>query len=95
MLTLEFWPSQPHHLLVVGEETVGAGGTFQASEEDVEGLLANPEIRRPQAAAGEQESPALASVEGTDAVTPQPDDAETQTHSPGRAERSNTTDRRT
>ena len=45
MPTLEFWPAQPHHLLQAGDEIIEAGETFEASDEDVETLLANPEIR--------------------------------------------------
>lgn len=47
METLEFWPRQSHHLLQSGGQTVRAGETFEVSEEDVEELLANDEIRRP------------------------------------------------
>jgi hypothetical protein len=53
MPTIEFWPEQPHHLLQAGGETLEAGDTFEASEEDLESLLSNPELRIP--AAGERE----------------------------------------
>lgn len=45
MPTLQWWPQQPNHLLQVDGETLEAGDTFTASDEDAEQLLENPEIR--------------------------------------------------
>jgi hypothetical protein len=47
--TIEFWPSQPHHLLELGDRTVTAGETFEVSEEDALELLTAPgsEFRDP------------------------------------------------
>ena len=52
MPTLEWFPEQPHHLLEVDGETLEAGDTFEASEEDAEALLSNPEIRLSDPGAG-------------------------------------------
>lgn len=102
--TLEFWPQQQHHLLVAGGRTIKAGGTFEASDEDAEGLLANPEIREPEGTA----SGALPAAQDEPAVDGLPEDnapqwaqsrqqgqdstqQPPQSQSPGRAERSSTT----
>jgi hypothetical protein len=95
-LRLQFWPQQPHHLLKAGGRTLTAGKTFEASEEDVEELLANPEIRRVEGAK-KPVVPAVATDEQKTDNEParEPDKKlQAQTQSPGRAERSTLTDRR-
>jgi hypothetical protein len=40
----------------VGDEIIEAGETFEAADEDVESLLANPEIRLAEGSAPQQDS---------------------------------------
>jgi hypothetical protein len=89
--TLEFWPQQQHHLLVAGDRTIKAGGTFEASDEDAEELLANPEIRVPPVAPTPTVVPRGTMEQRSDKDAPH---QSTQPQSPGRAERSTITDRR-
>lgn len=56
MPTLEFFPQQPHHLLQIGDEIIEAGERFDASDEDADTLLANPEIRLPEDSVPEPDS---------------------------------------
>jgi len=84
MILLEWFPQQPHHLLEADGRTLTAGDTFEVSEEDAQVLLGNPDIRASRRAL---EAP-VASEEALGKQEP------SQTHSPGRAERTTTTDRR-
>ena len=46
MPTLQFWPSQPNHLLEADGRTLTAGECFEASEKDARELLEDPQIRK-------------------------------------------------
>lgn len=100
--TLQFWPRRPQHTLVAGERTLAAGETFEASDEDAEGLLAESYIREPperQASSAEptrqQGGPAQTSrPEAERPSRSAPSQQSPQTQSPGRAERQLPPDRR-